>query len=88
MLQDLKSDGYTLVGLEQTDTSIPLPEFDARSHAKLCIVLGNEVTGIDDDVIPFIDVFVMIPQFGHKHSLNVSVAAGVTLYALLEKLWV
>ncbi len=88
MLQDLKADGYTLVGLEQTDTSIPLPEFDARSHLKLCIVLGNEVTGIDDDVIPFIDVFVMIPQFGHKHSLNVSVAAGVTLYALLEKLWV
>lgn len=87
MLRDLKKDGYTLVGLEQTDNSIPLPEFDALSYSKLCIILGNEVTGIDDDVMPFIDVFVMIPQFGNKHSLNVSVAAGVTLYALLEKMW-
>lgn len=87
ILKELKNDGYTLIGLEQTDNSIPLPEFNAGSYSKLCIILGNEVTGIDDDIMPFIDVFVMIPQFGHKHSLNVSVAAGVTLYALLEKMW-
>lgn len=87
MLKNIRNEGFTLVGLEQTDRSIPLPDFDAPSYSKLCIILGNEVTGIDDDVIPLIDEFVMIPQFGHKHSLNVSVAAGITLYALLEKTW-
>ncbi len=83
----LKKDGYTLVGLEQTTQSIPLPDFDAKAHSKLCLIMGNEVTGIDEDILPYIDAFVSIPQFGQKHSLNVSVAAGVMLYALLEKLW-
>lgn len=86
-IQFLKDEGYFIIGLEQTRKSTPLPEFDARRSAKLCIVLGNEVTGIDNDLLPYIDEFVTIPQFGHKHSLNVSVAAGVVLYALLEKLW-
>lgn len=87
MCSALKKDGYTLVGLEQTTQSIPLPVFDARSYSKLCLIMGNEVTGIDDDILPYIDRFISIPQFGQKHSLNVSVAAGVMLYALLEKLW-
>ncbi len=83
----LKKDGYTIIGLEQTDKSIPLPGFDPSSFDKLCLVMGNEVTGIDDDILPFIDHFVSIPQFGNKHSLNVSVAGGVLLYSFLEKLW-
>lgn len=83
----LKKEGYTLVGLEQTDQSMALPEFDAKAYSKLCVVMGNEVTGIDEDIIPYIDHFISIPQYGQKHSLNVSVAAGVMLYALLEKLW-
>lgn len=87
MCSSLKKEGYTLVGLEQTDESIPLPDFDAKAYPKLCLIMGNEVTGIDDDIIPHIDHFISIPQYGQKHSLNVSVAAGVMLYALLEKLW-
>ncbi|GAB5408897.1 MAG: RNA methyltransferase [Balneolaceae bacterium] len=87
MCSSLKKEGYTLVGLEQTDQSIALPEFDPKAYSKLCLVMGNEVTGIDEDIIPFINHFISIPQYGQKHSLNVSVAAGVMLYALLEKLW-
>jgi tRNA G18 (ribose-2'-O)-methylase SpoU len=86
-IRQLKEDGYFIIGLEQTTESTALPDFDANLHAKICIVLGNEVTGIDEELLPKIDEFVAIPQFGHKHSLNVSVAAGVILYALLEKLW-
>ena len=86
-IHKLKNDDYYLLGLEQTTDSIPLPEFEATSERKICIVLGNEVTGIDDELLPLIDQFVAIPQFGQKHSLNVSVAAGVILYAMLEKLW-
>lgn len=86
-IDQLKKDGYYLVGLEQTTKSTNLPDFEAKAHEKICIVLGSEVSGIDDELIPLMDEFVAIPQFGHKHSLNVSVAAGVILYAMLEKLW-
>ncbi|MGN8226565.1 RNA methyltransferase [Gracilimonas sp. BCB1] len=86
-IQKLKKQGYCIAGLEQTTDSIALPDFDPKSHDKICIVLGNEVTGIDDELLPHIDQFIAIPQFGQKHSLNVSVAAGVVLYAMLEKLW-
>ncbi|RNC85306.1 MAG: TrmH family RNA methyltransferase [Balneola sp.] len=87
LTDSLKKDGYVIIGLEQMDESISLPEFSPDNHDKLCLVMGNEVTGIDDDAIPFIDQFVSIPQFGKKHSLNVSVAGGVLLYSFLEKLW-
>lgn len=82
----LKSAGYSLIGLEQTDQSTLIHEFQpGRSDAKICLVLGNEVTGIGEDLLPFLDGAVEIPQFGMKHSLNVSVAAGVALYAFFEK---
>ena len=83
----MKDDGYSIIGLEQTNESVFLPDFKAKEHNNICVVMGNEVTGIDEELMPLIDVFVSIPQFGHKHSLNVSVAAGVTLYALLQKFW-
>lgn len=86
IIADLKQNGYTVLGMEQTDHSISLNKLDINKYAKICIVMGNEVTGIDDDVLPLLDECVAIPQFGQKHSLNVSVAAAVMLYALLEKL--
>lgn len=86
-LNGLKDEGYYIIGLEQTKESTPLPALDAKAREKICIVLGNEVTGIDEDILSLIDEFVAIPQYGHKHSLNVSVAAGVILYSMLEKLW-
>lgn len=85
-IQKLKDEGYYILGLEQTTGSTSLPEFDATKHEKIAIVLGSEVSGIEDKLLSNIDEFVSIPQFGHKHSLNVSVAAGVVLYAFLEKL--
>ena len=83
----LKESGYSIIGLEQTDSSIFLPDFNASNYPNICLLMGNEVTGIDDELLPHIDEFVAIPQFGHKHSLNVSVATGVMLYGLLEKFW-
>ncbi len=81
----LKSDGYTIIGLEQTDSSLSLLDVRFQTDQKICIVMGNEVSGIDTDLLPLIDTFVVIPQFGQKHSLNVSVATGVTFYAILDK---
>lgn len=84
-ISDLKQSCYQIVGLEQTDSSELLSEFKPQTN-KICLVLGNEVTGIDTDIIPLLDNAVEIPQFGMKHSLNVSVACGVALYAFMLKL--
>lgn len=84
-ISDLKQINYQIIGLEQTDCSEILSEFEPKTN-KICLILGNEVTGIDSDIIPSLDSAVEIPQFGMKHSLNVSVACGVALYAFMLKL--
>lgn len=86
-LKELKKSGYRLVGLEQMNSSILLPDYTLPPDQKVCLVFGNEVTGVDEDILPLIDDFVEIPQYGHKHSLNVSVTVGVALYAFLAKYW-
>lgn len=84
-IQSLKEIGYTIYGLEQTSVSEMLTQHQTSAQ-KVCLILGNEVTGIDSKLIPLVDCFIEIPQFGEKHSLNVSVAAGIALYAFLEKM--
>lgn len=84
-LEQLKKQ-YTLLGIEQTRQSQLLPDFKPTPQP-LCLVFGNEVTGIDSRLLPLIDRFVEIPQYGNKHSLNVSVATGVVLYGILQKYW-
>lgn len=81
----LKKAGYRIYGLEQTHDSEFLTHINVENE-KICLLLGNEVTGIDDDLMPLIDTFIEIPQFGTKHSLNVSVAAGIALFAFLSKI--
>lgn len=85
-IKNLKRNGYTIAALEQTDRSIFLNEW-APASDKICLILGNEVMGVDDELLGLIDISVEIPQFGNKHSLNVSVAAGVALYGILEKFY-
>jgi len=84
---ELKSEGYKMVGLEQTTESVLMPDYQIPSNKKICLVFGNEVTGVDENLLSYINDFVEIPQYGHKHSLNVSVTVGVALYAFLEKYW-
>lgn len=84
-LNRLKNEGYLIVGLEQTDRSKKLTDYTPPEDKNICLVFGNEVTGLDDELIPLVDEFVEIPQYGNKHSLNVSVTVGVTLYAFLQK---
>ena len=83
-ISELKELNYTLLGLEQTDQSIMIQNYQI-TEKPICLVLGNEVTGIDPKLLPYLDNSIEIPQFGMKHSLNVSVAAGVALYAFLSK---
>ena len=84
-ITELKENGYLVLGLEQTDSSVLIRDFDTKEKP-VCLILGNEVTGIDKKILPHLDAAVEIPQFGMKHSLNVSVAAGVALYAFYDLL--
>jgi 23S rRNA (guanosine2251-2'-O)-methyltransferase len=83
-VQQLKEKGYKVFALEQAEGSIPLDQFKAHNFFPLAIVLGNEVEGVDADVLKLCDGCIEIPQFGMKHSLNVSVAAGIVLWELVR----
>jgi tRNA G18 (ribose-2'-O)-methylase SpoU len=83
-VRHLKEHGWTVAALEITDESVPIQTVQ-RTHFPLALVIGNEVTGVDDRVLAASDIVLEIPQFGEKESLNVAVAFGVALYLLLEK---
>ncbi len=79
-IESLRRSGYTIVGLEQDDRSVMLPDY--RSPDKVALLLGEEVEGITDDLRLLCDDLIEIPMVGKKESFNVSVAAGIALYAL------
>lgn len=82
-ISKLKSEGYTIIGIEQTDQSMMLHEFKP-SQRKLAVIFGNEVDGVSDEIIDDLDFCIEIPQHGTKHSLNVSVCAGIVLWELAK----
>lgn len=79
-VNELKDNGYTVVSVEQTEHSIKLPCFKREKEKKYALIFGNEVDGVQQEVVDFSDFAVEIPQFGAKHSLNVSVSIGVVLW--------
>lgn len=76
----LKSKGYKIIAVEQTDSSISLEKFKNEVHGKMAFIFGNEVSGVDQSTLDQCDGAVEIPQFGTKHSFNVSVCAGIVLW--------
>ena len=76
----LKEKGFTICGIEQTDASIPLTEIKEQFDKPIVLVFGNEVNGISEAVLPLLDKAIEIQQFGTKHSLNISVCAGICLW--------
>lgn len=79
----LKQQEYSIWAIEQTTKSIPLQNIQFNKMPT-AIIFGNEVEGIDDNILSICDQAVEIPQFGTKHSLNVSVAAGIVLWQLVH----
>lgn len=78
----LQQEGYEVWAVEQVKGSVMLHELDIRTDDRLAIVFGNEVDGVQEDVIALCKGCIEIPQLGMKHSLNISVAAGVVLWEL------
>ncbi|WP_312793202.1 RNA methyltransferase [Sphingobacterium sp.] len=85
VIDQLRSEGYTIVAIEQAENSVMLHEFQPDSSKKYALVFGNEVNGVDEDVMKKIDTCIEIPQYGTKHSLNVSVAIGIILWDFIQK---
>lgn len=79
-IRRLKEDGYTIVSAEQTVGSVMLDTFVPEADKKYAVVFGNEVAGVSQDVVDASDFALEIPQYGTKHSLNVSVSMGVILW--------
>ncbi|MEM6347044.1 MAG: RNA methyltransferase [Bacteroidota bacterium] len=82
--QQLQAEGYQILALEQAHNSVMLPDFETQANQKYAVVVGHEVDGVQQAIVDMADTVLEIPQFGTKHSLNVSVASGVILYALTK----
>lgn len=80
----LKAKGYKIFAVEQTQGSISLEKFSTNADDKIAVVFGNEVEGVQDDVLKLVDGSIEIPQLGMKHSLNISVAAGIVLWEIVR----
>ena len=83
-VKDLKTRGYKVLAIEQTEGSILLNKYE-HSKTPTAFVFGNEVDGVSDDFIKVCDGVIEIPQWGMKHSLNISVAAAVVLWEFVRE---
>ncbi|MBK8817637.1 MAG: RNA methyltransferase [Saprospiraceae bacterium] len=80
-----KNQGYKIIGIEQTTQSVPLDAYTIQDN-KIVLIFGNEVNGLDEYLLPYLDVCLEIPQYGTKHSLNVAVCGGIVLWEFAKKL--
>ena len=82
----LRNEGYTIIAIEQVEGSIALNDFLPQPGEKLALIFGNEVKGVQQEVVNLCDKTIEIPQFGTKHSFNISVSAGIVLWDLFNKM--
>ena len=83
--QAVKSEGYKIFAVEQVEGSVPLQDFNFATHT--AYILGNEVDGVSEEALPYCDGAIELPQAGTKHSINVSVCAGIVMWRLFEMLY-
>lgn len=82
----LKQEKYQIISVEQADKSTDLKNFKIQSKKKYAIIFGNEINGVNQKVIDMSDDVVEIPQFGTKHSFNVSVSVGIVIWDFFTKI--
>jgi len=84
-IQELRELDYRILAIEQADQSISLVDYTMAKRQKSALVFGNEVKGVQDEIVQNVDEVLEIPQFGTKHSLNISVSVGIVLWDLWLK---
>lgn len=85
-INQLKTDGYTIIAIEQAENSTMLNNYQPDKSQKFALIFGNEVNGVSDEAMNKIDTCIEIPQFGTKHSFNIVVSAGIVLWDFFAKL--
>ena len=85
-VKTLRAEGYQILAIEQASDSMMLHTFSPEKTQKYALILGNEVNGVDEEVMQEIDECIEIPQFGTKHSFNITIAAGIVLWDFFAKL--
>ena len=85
-IADLKMRGFKIISIEQVENPVFLNDFIPSKNEKYAIVMGNEVEGVSEEIIKESDLCIEVPQFGTKHSLNVSVCAGILVWDFFVKL--
>lgn len=83
-LRALREEGYIIISVEQTERAEELQDFRPEPGGRYALVFGNEVDGVRQDVVDESDLSLVIPQYGSKHSLNVSVSVGIVLWQLRQ----
>jgi len=86
LIEKFKSENVTICAIEQAENATMLDDFKVETNKKYALVFGNEVKGVAQDVVSASDVVIEIPQFGTKHSLNISVSCGVVTWDIFSKI--
>lgn len=86
LLEELRTGGYTPLSVEQAENAVMLHNFKVERNKKYALIFGNEVKGVSQEVVSSSDLVLEIPQYGTKHSLNISVSVGVVVWDLWTKL--
>lgn len=86
VVKRLKDEGFTIISVEQAENSTMLDSFQLPENQKIALIYGNEVKGVEQAVVDASDICLEIPQYGTKHSLNVSVSIGITIWKISELL--
>lgn len=84
VVNQLKTNGYVLIAVEQAEGSVSLEDFEVEKGQKYALIFGNEVDGVDQRLMDVCDTALEIPQSGTKHSLNISVCAGIVLWKFFK----
>lgn len=86
VVEKLKAEGVHVSAIEQAENSVALQDFEIKDGHKYAIIMGNEVKGVQQEVVSACDSVIEIPQYGTKHSLNISVTTGVVIWDLFKKM--
>lgn len=85
IVRKLQAESYTVYAIEQAENSVSLQDVEWPATDKVALVFGNEIRGVQQSVVDLVDAVIELPQFGTKHSLNVSVCLGVVVWDLFKK---
>lgn len=85
-VEKLKNEQIHVISIEQAENSVSLQDFEVQPNTTYAVIFGNEVKGVAQEVVNYSNTVIEIPQFGTKHSLNISVSAGIVIWDLFKKI--